>query len=182
MFVASDLGIIVSPSGALNQYGDDTAGVCISTDGGHHFHHVEFPGIEMGRGPNGVFCTSSDHCIAYGDGYFVGPDQAYIYVSNNASMGAASTWTKATVPSFVEDTRLRDVFFAPDNTTGWLVGAAGSGAPLLLRTTDGGATWTDQTSMIRALAGSVRLSVGYAYDATHIWIGGEHDTLLTTGN
>lgn len=180
-YVASDLSLVISPSGTVNQGGDDTPGVCISTNGGRLFRHVEFPDIEMGSGPLGVTCTSADHCVAYG-GLEFRPGSVFVFVTTDASAGAASTWTRATLPSLVADTRLRHAFFAPGGTRGWIVGAAGAGAPLLLATVDGGAAWSDETSMVRGLAPDVRLHSGYAFDATHIWIGGEHDVLLTTGD
>ncbi len=179
-YVHPDLSLVVAPSGSVNQDGDDTPGVCISVDGGALFHHVELADVEQGSGPVGVTCTSSDHCVAYG-GLRFREDSAYVFVTENASEGADSTWIRADVPVFVEDTELRGAAFAPDGVHGWIVGSAGPAAPLLLETTDGGLTWTDETDRIRALAPDVRLHTVYAFDGTHVWIGGEHDVLLTTG-
>ena len=181
VYVAADASLIVTPSGAVNQAGDDTAGVCISVDGGHSFHHAEFTGVGMGLGPMGVSCTSGSHCVAYG-GLPSQSGSAYVYVSNNASQGATSTWTKATTPALPDDTELRAVAFAPDGKTGWLVGSTAAGGSLLFTTTDGGSTWTDATSTITGVTGDNRLHSVYAFDATHVWIGGDNDTLVTSGN
>lgn len=179
IYMAPDASLIVSPAGAVNQHGDDAPGVCISTDGGHLFHHVAFDGLDDQQGPLGLNCTSKDHSVAVGGRSF-SAGSTYVFVTNDASKGAASTWTRATTPAFADDMLLRYAFFAPGGVLGWIVGD-NSGGPYLLATTDSGASWTDATSMISALT-SARLHSGYAFDATHVWIGGEHDTLLTTGN
>jgi hypothetical protein len=181
IYVAADDSLIITPSGAVNQDGDDTAGVCISLDGGHTFHHAEFTGVALGSGPDGVNCTSNNHCVAYG-GNVDSADSAYVYVSNNASMAATSTWTKATTPALPEDTELRAVAFAPDGMTGWLVGSTPAKGSLLFTTTDGGATWTDASATISGLTQDNPLDSVYAFDATHVWIGGENDTLIVSGN
>lgn len=181
IYIASDRSLIVTPSGTVNQNGDDTPGVCISTDGGLSFHHAEFANVPAGEGPVGIACSSGSHCVAYG-GLQSQADSAYVYVSNNASQGATSTWTKATTPALPTDTELHAAAFAPDGMHGWIVGATAAQGPLLFTTSDGGSTWTDATSTISALAQGNRLHSVYAFDGTHVWIGGEHDTLLTTGN
>jgi hypothetical protein len=181
VYIAPDGSLIVTPSGAVNQGGDDTAGVCISLDGGHSFHHAEFTGVVLGAGPVGVACTSKDHCVAYG-GVPAVSASAYVYVSNSASKGATSTWTKATTPTLADDTELRSVAFAPDGMTGWLVGNTAAKGSLLFTTKDGGATWTDATATITAVTGDNPLHSVYAFDATHVWIGGLNDTLITSGN
>jgi hypothetical protein len=181
LYVAPDLSLIVTPAGGLNQEGNDDAGVCISTDGGHSFHHAGFAGVDVGAGPTGIACTSRDHCVAYG-GLESTAGSVYVYVSNDASHGASSHWTRATTPTLSDSTGLRSAAFAPDGTHGWLVGWSDASTPLMLTTTDGGATWTDATPAISALAAGHRLHSVYALDATHVWIGGEHDTLLTTGD
>lgn len=180
VYVAPDESLVITPAGAVNQAGDDTAGVCISTDGGHTFHHAAFTGVAMGAGPTGITCTSASHCLAWG-GVQDQAGSAYVYVSSNASQGASSTWTLATTPSLPEDTELHGTAFAPDGKTGWMVGRTSSGGSLLLTTSDGGATWTDASATISALAQNNPLHSVYAFDATHVWIGGENDTLLVSG-
>jgi len=180
-YVAPDLALIVYPSGARNQRGSDTPGVCISSDGGKRFSHVEFAGIGEDYGPLGVTCLNSSKCYAYG-GLDFAPESAFIYFTGDAQKGAASSWTKAKLPTLREDTKFRNLFFAPDGVHGWALGWSGSGDALLLGSSDSGSSWKDLTSSIRALAPSGRLHSGFAFDATHVWIGGEKGLLLTTGN
>lgn len=180
-YVAPDLSVILYPSGARNQRGDDTPGVCISTDGGKRFYHVEFKGIGEDYGPLGVTCLNANKCWAYG-GLDNAPESAFIYATNDAQKGANSSWTKSKLPSLREDTKFRSIGFAPDGVNGWAVGWSGSSDTLLFASTDGGMTWKDATSNIRALAPNARLHSVYAFDATHVWIGGEKNTLLTMGN
>jgi len=180
-YVAPDLALMVYPSGARNQRGSDTPGVCISSDGGKRFSHVGFTGIGEDYGPLGVTCLNSSKCFAYG-GLDFAPESAYIYFTSDAQKGAASSWTKAKLPALREDTKFRNLFFAPGGVLGWALGWSGSGDALMLSTGDGGSSWQDATSSIRALAPGGRLHSGFAFDATHVWIGGEKGLLLTTGN
>ena len=179
-YVAPDLSVILYPAGARNQPGDEEPGVCISTDGAATFLHVPFPDVEGDLGPLGVKCFTGDRCVAFG-GLQYAPESAYLYVTNDASAGAAATWARATLPRLREDSRFRDVSFAPGGVTGWAVGAEGAGSPLVLVTSDGGVTWSDATSTVRALAQGVRLHTVYAFDAEHVWIGGEGGLLLAGG-
>jgi Photosynthesis system II assembly factor YCF48 len=180
-YVAPDLAVIVYPSGARNQHGSGTPGVCVSTDGGKRFSHVEFKGIEDDHGPLGVTCLNASKCFAYG-GLDNAPDSAFVYFTADAQKGVNSSWTKAKLPTLREDTKFRSIGFAPDGMNGWLVGWSGSNDTLMFSSTDGGATWTDATSSVRALAPNARLHSVYAFDAAHVWIGGEQNTLLTMGN
>lgn len=179
-YVAPDLSVILYPAGARNQPGDEEPGVCISIDGAETFSHVPFPEVEGDLGPLGVKCFGGDRCVAFG-GLQYAPESAYIYVTNDATAGAASTWVRAELPRLREDSRFRDVSFAPDGLTGWAVGAEGAGSPLVMVTSDGGVTWSDATSTVRALAQGVRLHTVYAVDAGHVWIGGEDGLLLAGG-
>jgi photosystem II stability/assembly factor-like uncharacterized protein len=180
-YVAPDLAVILYPSGARNQRGDDTPGVCISTDGGKRFYHVEFKGIGEDYGPLGVTCLNSSKCFAYG-GLDNAPESSFVYFTADAQKGVASTWTKAKLPTLREDTKFRSIAFAPDGTNGWLVGWSEANTTLLFSSTDGGASWKDATSSVRALAPNARLHSVYTFDAAHVWIGGEQNTLLTMGN
>ena len=64
----------------------------------------------------------------------------------------------------------------------WVVGYSGnSSRPLLLRTADGGATWTDSSSSVLSAPGvsiPAQLYSGFALDASHIWLGGNGGLLL----
>ena len=83
-----------------------------------------------------------------------------------------------------EYTSIRHIFFAPDATTGFAVGYTGS-KPLLLRTTDAGATWKTapgQASLAAAMKSldAFKLYAGFALDTAHIWVGGEHGAVFAS--
>ncbi len=177
-YVAADLSLVLSPANALNQDTDDVTGVCISTDGGRMFHLAPLPDEADFYGPTALHCTSNDHCIVGGGTYF-SDNSTYVYVSHDATLGAASTWTRATIPSHTEgQTFPRFIFFAPDGVHGWIAGEDDNDG-MLWATTDGGTTWTDATSQIRGLS-TARLWSGLAIDETHIFVGGEYSTLLAS--
>jgi hypothetical protein len=180
-YVAPDLSVILYPAGSRNQTSSVGPGVCISTDGGQRFYHVAFPDVQGDLGPLGVSCVSDNHCFAYG-GLEYDAESVYIYVTTDAQKGVDSSWVRATLPNLKEDSRFRGIAFSPDALTGWVVGASGSSSSLVLTTTDGGLSWTDATSMIRALAPDSRLHTVYVFDNEHVWIGGENGTLLTSGD
>jgi hypothetical protein len=71
---------------------------------------VETAGI---NGPTMPTCISKDHCLATGGQVFK-DNSAYIYLSTNASAGAASTWTKATLPTLStrDNTLINSIFFS----------------------------------------------------------------------
>jgi hypothetical protein len=179
-YVAPDLAIVLYPAGSRNQTGTVGPGVCVSDDGARTFNHVPFPDVTGDLGPLGVYCSGLDVCVAYG-GLQSAPESVYIYVTHDPEAGRASTWTRANLPSLREDSRFRGVSFAPGGVVGWAVGAVGGSSPLLLTTSDGGATWTDATSLVRALAPDTRLHSVYAFDADHVWLGGENGVLLAGG-
>ncbi len=177
VYTAPDLGLIVLPADSANGRGDDKPGVCISVDGGKEFRHVEFPNRAPEDGPYGVDCTSKDHCVAYA-GKDVGNSDPAIWYTDDASKGAASTWTKATTPALADYTTFRHVAFAADGKQGWITGWPRDPKPLLFQTVDGGKTWTDATSKIRALAPDVRLHTVYVYGST-TFVGGDKTLLVT---
>ncbi len=182
-FVAPDLSLMVTVAGGLNQDGRALPGVCISTDQGQHFYNVPFSGLPTGGsspGPRGVTCTDTEHCYAY-NGIEYEPGTAYIYRTSNASSGKASTWVAASVPpgfATAEDIHLDGMFFAPDKTHGWAVGNKAHHA-LLLRTTDGGQTWSDVSASVRSVLDH-DLYGGFALDANHVWLAGRFGTLLVS--
>ena len=176
VYVSQDLALMLHPAGGLNQSGTAAPGVCYSTDGGHTFHHVALPGVGGELGPLAVMCLGNDRCFAF-NGLSSDDNSAYVYRTTNASAGAAMTWTRATLPtSLMADVVLNHMFFAPDRMNGWLLGAKRS-TSLLLHTTDGGLTWTDQTAGLSGVTAE-KLHCGFALDATHIWIGGTNAALL----
>ncbi|MEQ1848341.1 MAG: hypothetical protein ABL983_22510 [Nitrospira sp.] len=181
-----DLSVIVGVTGGLNERSSASPGVCISTDQGQHFYNVAFSGGSFGTsqpGPKGVTCTDKDHCYAYSGKGLDPADAAYIYYTSNASAGKTSTWTAATVPSSWATSQqaiaLQALFFAPDKTHGWAVGNSDRHS-LLVRTTDGGHTWTDVSSQIDGLPNSADLYDGFAVDANHVWVVGRFGFIAAT--
>lgn len=181
-YVAPDLGVIVYPSGHRNQRAADRSsgqsGVCISTDGGKRFYVVPFKDVPSNQGPEGVTCISKDRCFAY-SGIL---DAKFIYASSNASRGVDSIWTPTKLPTLRDSTVFHNIFFTPDGKNGWAVGSIANSSPLLFSSTDAGETWRDVSASVRAVAPNARLHAGFAVDATHVWLGGENDTLLTFGD
>ncbi|MFZ5439520.1 MAG: hypothetical protein ACOZQL_05910 [Myxococcota bacterium] len=192
-WAAQDLSVLLHPAYGLNQnswrelnnkeaqFGALKPGVCISTDKGRHFYFVELPeNLNVSSpGPFGVTCLDKDTCFAFNGTQFQA--NSYVYYSTNASAGKASTWAKATLPaSFAasSDITLSALFFAPDKTHGWAVGN-NSRKPLLLRTVDGGKTWTDISGQVSSLADSDLIN-GFALDANRIWITGRYGFVGTT--
>lgn len=185
-YASTDLSVMVYPAFGLNQssyrelnnleasYGDNAPGVCISTDKGLHFYFKEFPETldVSSPGPFGVTCLDKDTCFAFNGTQFQA--DSYIYYSTDASMGKASTWTKATIPAAFPastDITISAIFFAPDKTHGWAVGN-NARHPMLLRTTDSGHTWADVSGQV-SMADS-DLVGGFALDANHIWVTGRY--------
>lgn len=175
-YLSPDLAIALSPAHALNQDSSDPPGVCISTDGAQSFHLVPFPDAADYEGPTALTCVSHDHCVVMGGQTLSDGSSTYGYVSRDASMGAASTWSRITLPSFGGGTIPKAIFFAPDGAHGWAVGEE-ERRGFLWATSDGGETWVDLTASIRGLT-THRLDSGFALDASHVFVGGESDTLL----
>lgn len=181
--ISQDLSVVVLPAGGLNQLGTAAPGVCISTDGGKHFFQSPFDGVPSADdvsspGPLGVSCLDNDRCFAW-NGLEFQDGTTYLYYSTDASMGKASHWTRATLPDSIVSSGEgfpRFIFFAPDGQHGWLGGAVDT-KPMLLRTTDGGHTFTDVSAAVQNVTDQ-RLHSGFALDKDHIWVGGETGTLL----
>jgi hypothetical protein len=183
-YVAANAEIALYGSGVVNQTTmPDGAGICISTDQGKTFHIVKLTAVEMAgiNGPTTLTCISKDKCFAAGGQVFTA-NSAYIYYSTNASMGATSVWTKATIPTLStnDNTLIDSIFFAPDGTHGWAVGTQDGTKALLFTTTDGGVTWTDASASVAGLGDNLRLYTGFAADATHFAVGGKNGNLFST--
>ena len=183
-YVAANAEIVIYGAGAVNATAaPDGAGICISTDQGKTFHIVKLTAEETAgnNGPTTITCISKDHCFAAGGQVFTA-GSAYIYYSTNASQGATSTWTKATLPALStnDNTLIDNIFFAPDGTHGWAVGAQDGTKALLLQTVDAGVTWTDASGTVSGLGDNVELYAGFAADATHFAIGGKNGNLFST--
>ena len=181
-YVAPNLSVILHTSGFYTQRARDRssgeAGVCISIDGGKRFHLVAFKGVSSDNGPAGVTCISSERCFAYSGIR----ETKFIYATTNASKGKDSSWAATKLPELRENSVINNLFFVPDGKHGWAVGSVGSSSPLVLSSDDGGESWKDASVGARAAAPNARLHSGFAVDATHVWLGGEKDTLLTMGD
>lgn len=181
-YVAPNLGVILHTSGFYSQRARDRssgeAGVCISIDGGKHFHLVAFKGVRSDDGPAGVTCISIERCFAYSGIR----DTKFIYATSNASKGKDSSWAATKLPALRENSVINNIFFAPDGKHGWAVGSVANSSPLVLSSDDGGESWKDASASARAAAPNARLHSGFAVDAIHVWLGGEKDTLLTIGD
>jgi hypothetical protein len=181
-YVAPNLSVILHTSGFYTQRARDRssgeAGVCISTDGGKRFHLIAFKDVRSDNGPAGVTCISSERCFAYSGIR----DTKFIYATSNASKGKDSSWAATKLPTLRENSVINNIFFAPDGKHGWAVGSVASSSPLVFSSDDAGESWKDVSASARAVAPNARLHSGFAVDATHVWLGGEKDTLLTMGD
>jgi hypothetical protein len=173
-YASPDLGFVIYPAGGPNQARTDVPGVCVSHDRARTFHQVPFAGLDPAQvGPLAVQCLDADRCWAIG-GVDFDSAPAYVYYSTDAS-AAAPTWLAATVPTQADRDSPRALAMAPDGEHGWLVGNRG----LAWRTSDGGATWTDESVAVAAVAGDdVTFHAVEVLDGGSVWIGGEDGVLL----
>jgi photosystem II stability/assembly factor-like uncharacterized protein len=155
---------------------EDRPGACVSLDGGNTFHYAELPSGEVAYGgPRGLRCNDAEHCWLFGDGSATEP--SYVYRSSG-SLSAGVSWIRAMIPDGPER-KFRNIAFAPDHRHGWLVGSEAPDRGLLLKTEDGGATWSDNLVTANAdFEGAELLSV-FALDARNIWVGGASGLLLS---
>jgi hypothetical protein len=152
--------------------------ICISTDGGASFypHALEVPESAMGYQPVGVTFTSRMTGIAW-----FAADAGGAYIKRTTDGG--TTWTDVPLPREIasDAIELPAGFFAPDGVHGWLAGFDFTAATaLLLATSDGGATWSRVSGVaeaVEAFRGNKLLS-GFALDATHVWLGGDHGLVM----
>jgi photosystem II stability/assembly factor-like uncharacterized protein len=163
--------------------------VCLSEDAGRSFYPVVLPSPpEGGAGPDGnglgpygiVFTDAMHGWIYYGND--LQDDSAYVYRTTDGG----HTWSLGALPTALlapgARVALTNLFFAPDAMHGWVVGYSSNDTnPLLLRTDDGGAHWSDISTSVRGAPGvhsPQKLYSGFALDATHIWLGGDQGLVL----
>ncbi len=91
------------------------------------------------------------------------------------SSDGARTWNNSTAAG---STTLRAVSFAPNSRTAWVVGAAGK----VLKTTDGGSSFTDQTSNASAASGGVALYGVFAVDESRVYAVGTSGKIIRSDN
>jgi hypothetical protein len=163
-------------------------GVCVSRDSGGSWTRSTIEFDDPNHPPTtGVLLLDSQRAVAWayetGVAAFMG-----IYTTGNAGRN----WRRAVLPANAYDgnQEIMDVVFAPSGNVGWVIGAtdretdtADRSPVLLWKTIDGGQTWVDiaaasfKDSPIAA-ADAPLLSVGFALDDDHLWIGGRLGTVL----
>lgn len=152
--------------------------ICISTDGGAAFfpHPLEVPSAATHLTPTGVTFTSPTTGIAW-----FASNTAGAYIKRTSDGG--TTWADIALPREVgsDAIELPAGFFAPDGQHGWLAGFDyTTRAALVITTADGGATWSRVTGVADAVAAAHgdKLRSGFALDATHVWLGGDHGVVI----
>ena len=178
----------VSPDGQTmfygKGYGSENAGVCRSTDGGHNFLPVDFPNPPAAAAqdvPYVIVFTDPMHGFAAHANDLT--DGAYVYTTADGG----KTWTAGTLPATINavgaSTYFSGGFGAPDGQHLWIVGGnlKGDAVAVLLKSKDGGKTWSDISGTLGANpAAHAKFHTGFALDANHIWVGGEHGGFLAS--
>ena len=140
--------------------GDSTA--YVTSDGGTTWVLGGIAGRAVG------FADAAHGCIAW-DSYDVPPWSSPGGIGYTAD---GTTWHVGEDPTDHE--RWSDAAMA-DATHGWVVGTDRALIPLIVATTDGGATWAQQTS-----PSSAGLAAVSAPDANHAWAVGVGGTIIAT--
>ena len=180
----------VSPDGKTIAYPlHSKPAVCVCTDGGKTWLEQDLPNppASVGEaGPYGIYFTDKQHgWTFYANDLKDG--SAYVYYTTDGG----KTWTAGQLPDGItaadSKANFRSIFFAPDNKYGWLVGYKGNSTkPMVLRTSDGGATWDDKSGGKSSIAAvcdpPMKLFSGFALDKDHIWVGGNYGGLFYCDN
>jgi hypothetical protein len=179
------MNLHVSSDGQTLVYPQSTVAVCVSTNGGTSWAKVTPPNPPASppQGEN-IYFMDDTHGVLFGGDDLTG-DTSFVYWTSNGGQA----WTAATIPvqGATDLHALFSAFFAPDHTTGWIVGKQSfddkAPPPLLWKTTDGGHTWTDITTTSFTgtsidPTGFSELVCGFALDAQHIWLGGHDGSLF----
>jgi photosystem II stability/assembly factor-like uncharacterized protein len=179
------MNLHVSSDGQTLVYPQSTVAVCVSTNGGTSWAKVTPPSPPASPpGTRAIYFMDDTHGIFFGGDDLAG-DTSFVYTTADGG----STWAAATIPAqgASDIHALFSAFFAPDHETGWIVGKQSfddaAPPPLLWKTTDGGATWTDiSTTSFTGTpidpTGFSELTCGFALDAQHIWLGGHDGSLF----
>jgi len=175
-WVSDDLQQAIFPVGT--GFDDDYPGACVSIDGGMTFRYAPLPTDDVRYGgPHGARCNDPRHCWLIGDGSVNEP--AYIYFLSG-ELTAGLTWTRAMIPDGPERT-LNDIAFAPDGLHGWAVGSEAPGQGLLMKSDDGGKTWSDNLVADVPDFREFELLSVFALDDHNIWVGGDKGLLMSNG-
>jgi hypothetical protein len=175
-WASGDLQYAIFPVGT--GFEDDYPGACVSIDGGATYRYAPLPSDEVRYGgPHGARCNDPEHCWLIGDGGVSQP--AYIYFLSG-SLSAGLTWTRAMIPDGPER-MLNDIVFAPDGLHGWVVGSEAPNQGLLMKSDDGGKTWSDNLVADMVEFREVELLTVFALDEHNIWVGGDKGFLMSNG-
>lgn len=152
--------------------------VCVSKDGGQTFLPTEFAGKPQLIPGGVIFPKASDPStmIVY-SGDLTDATANYVMRSTNGG----TSFTAVTLPTGFtsKQIQLYGAFFLDDGQHGWIVGYDGDAdAGLAIVTTDGGQTWTMDTTGVAAKTSSAKLHTVFALDTTHVWMGGEKGALI----
>jgi photosystem II stability/assembly factor-like uncharacterized protein len=167
----------VGPDGQFQAYvanADDEPQICISHDGGRTFTPSRLT-VSTLVAPTGVLFTSEQVGLTWYSNIF-GAGDAYL----RRTTDGGATWSEVPLPAEIQGVRLslRELFFAPGNTTGWLVGfLPDTRKPLVLKTRDGGASFAVVDGGLGDVLDDVPLFTGFALDEDHVWVGGERGGL-----
>ncbi len=159
---------------------DGVPEVCVSTNGGAAFLPTELPGGEVA--PSGVvFPNPADPSTLIVYSAQTDNDAGANFIMRSTNGG--TSFQSVAIPSSVASKSIEFdyAFFAPDGQHGWIIGLDDTNdLGLALVTTDGGETWAEDTTGIASVdpANEERLRAGFALDATHVWIGGDHGVLF----
>ena len=167
----------MTPDGKTMVYGGKDA-ICRSTDGGNTFADVSANITPSSFGSHDTpwivtFADATSGIAAFGS-ELSGPQSAYVLYTADAG----DHWTVATLPpSAVNQIALIGAFTSPAGSL-FLVGSSvdenAVSHPLLYKSSDHGATWTDLSARLASLSDApMHLVTGFALDDQHIWVGGE---------
>ena len=157
--------------------------ICVSTDGGQNFLPTELTGKPQLKPGGIIFPKPSDTStlIVY-SGDMVNAGANYVLRSTDGG----KTFNPTTLPTGLtaKEMNLYGAFFLADGLHGWIVGYDGTAdTGLALVTTDGGQTWNaDATVAAVTGAGVQRLHTVFALDTSHVWMGGESGTLISSSH
>ncbi len=140
-----------------NVWAVGTSAILHSTDGGQTWlNHV--PAGYENTHLQGIFAVDATHV------WVTGATNAAGYATILKSSDAGATWLLQTGGEVNRANHLLGIS-AVDAQTAWTVGGTGSGY-IALRTTDGGATWSEQDGLI----GSYDANEVSAVNATTVWV------------
>jgi photosystem II stability/assembly factor-like uncharacterized protein/flagellar hook assembly protein FlgD len=159
-----DTGIV---AGVHNNEGRGSSPETIRTTDGWNSWYLEFP-MDWGWGwLSGICMNSSNSVFVVGHMCKPYPPPAELYGIIAKTTDWGITWTTDSIAG----PRFNDVYFI-DETNGWIVGVN-----RILRTTDGGGTWTIQVNEILNAFSDVFFS-----DVSNGWAVGASGTILHTTN